>query len=181
MRKQNGVGLYRTYCTPCEFQLRQLFLGSSFAGSQRPRRCLIALSLIDISFLEQTATGNFLDLNSWCFMLSNKNADILLALQNLYRAFFISWRDNDLSKDIRDLGCHLLGNFAVDCDDATKSRHRVTRMRSSVSRSNGLVRISKATRVCVLDDSHASPLMITCRTPCCVRILVVVVAHIPSL
>src|SRR5699024_4714767 len=140
MRKQNGVGLYRTYCTPCEFQLRQLFLGSSFAGSQRPRRCLIALTLIDISFLEQAATGNFLDLNSWCFMLSNKNPDILLDLQNLSRAFFISCRENQLNKHIRNLGCPLLGNSAADCDDAAKSRPRVTRMRSSVSRSNGLVR-----------------------------------------
>src|SRR5699024_10419912 len=111
MRQQDGVGLYRAYCAPSEFQLRELFLGCSFAGSQSPSRSLIALSLVNVCFLQQTATRDFFDLYCWYFMLSNKDANILLALQNLDGSIFVGRCDDDLGEDVSNLGCHFLGDF----------------------------------------------------------------------
>ena len=111
-------------------------------------------------------------------MLGNEDAEVLLGLKDLNRAFFVRRSNDDLGEDVLDLLGHLDGDLAVDGDDAAECGERIARMRGAVCRSDGLIRHGDTARVGVLDDGNARTLVIPCGAPRGVSVLVVVVGHL---
>ena len=127
--------------------------------------------------MAQHTAGDVLALLALFLWLGQKNAQVLLGLQNLQRLIFIGGCDDNLGENALDLLGHLYADLAVDGNNPAECGHQVAGVRRAVGRSDGLVRYGDATGVGVLDNRHTGALVVPGRAPRSVGVLVVVVAH----
>ena len=151
---------------------------SALTGREGPVRRGIALRLEAVALLDEPAACDLLALFRLLLGLDLKDAQILLCLQQLQRVRGVGRRHHDLGEDRLDLLSQFQRDLAVAGDHTAVGGDRVARVCLLVRVRNGGIGHRHAARVGVLDNGHACALVVPCRAPGGVRILVVVVAHL---